>query len=255
MKTTNHTGTCRSYGACMVLLVLALCYSCTKDTATRDVNEPPPGDTAVNTGLFYKLQRVENFAGDTAYDGAPDGIRSAMYFSLERKESVPKLYQKSSHWDLVFHSIFNSSIGCNNGKDATPSSHGAGGNGIGGITILAKDFDQVTDIPTDAEIKGNGGVGLDEAGNYGYGLGWCLYDFGGTIKGDGSYNKSHVCYALPERTIIVRTAKGHYAKIRMISIYKNAFSPEQWLRNVPAPYFTFEYLMVPKGSTRFELKP
>ncbi len=46
-----------------------------------------------------------------------------------------------------------------------------------------------------------------------------------------------------------------YAKVRMVSVYKDAFSVDKWSRNAPHMYLTFEYVMVPKGSKKFEIKP
>ncbi|MDO7744729.1 MAG: hypothetical protein MUP99_13170, partial [Pedobacter sp.] len=109
-------------------------------------------------------------------------------------------------------------------------------------------------------------VGTDKNGDFGEGTGWYLYDFGGRTVGDGSYEKEHVAYAiadgltlangtkLPARTIVLRTANGNFAKIKMISCYQNAFTPETWFRTTPHMFFTFEYVLAPKGSTKFEIK-
>jgi hypothetical protein len=82
-----------------------------------------------------------------------------------------------------------------------------------------------------------------------------LYDETGMIKGDGSALKKHVAYGMPEkRTLVIRTAKGDYAKIKMISLYKDAFTADKMFLNTPSAFFTFEYVVVPKGSTKFQIK-
>jgi len=40
----------------------------------------------------------------------------------------------------------------------------------------------------------------------------------------------------------------------MISCYKDAFTADKWFIDTPHMYFTFEYVIVPKGSKKFEIK-
>ncbi|MDN5288814.1 MAG: HmuY protein [Mucilaginibacter sp.] len=226
-------------------------------TACSKKNDPTPVPepvTPVASGSvpFYKLQRVENFLAP-ADDSAPTTAPPVVYFSLENKEQTPADYQKTARWDISFSNLYNSFIGCNNGKDATNAGYTA--NGVGGILILKQAFETVTDVPADKDFSTSKTFGTDDLGAFGEGTGWYLYDFGGTIKGDGSYNKMHVAYAMPDiRTLVVRTANGNYAKIKMISCYKDAFTADKWFRDTPHMYFTFEYVIVPKGSTKFEIK-
>lgn len=240
--------------SCTVLVgfIITLSLACSKsDSPVPEKPEPEkPGQGAIP---FFKLQRVQNFSVETD-DKNPTQAKNAAYFSLENKEEVKELYAKTARWDIGFNGLYNSFLSGNNGKDATNLGYGA--SGIGGIMIVEKPFDQVTAVPADAEFKTKGTlIGTDNLGDFGEGIGWYLYDFAGTKKGDGSYNKQHVAYALPEiRTIIVRTAAGNYAKIKMISCYKDAFTADQWFRETPHMFFTFEYVLVPKGSTKFEIK-
>lgn len=209
--------------------------------------------------LFYQLIRIENLAtnGSIDPDIEPTASRPTIYFSLEDSTVRDNLYLKTNQWDISFGSIYNSFIGANNGDN--PDNLGFGANGIGGIMILEENFDNVIEVPSDDEfLTGRAVIGTDSQGAFGdigLGVGWYLYDFGGTVMGDGSYNKMHVAYALQDtRTIVVRTARGNYAKVRMISCYQDAFTPEEWFRDTPHMYFTFEYVMVPAGSTSFEIR-
>lgn len=228
-----------------VALLLAVA-SCSKE------DSPDPSPEPVDT-VFYRLHRVENFQA-VSDDTDPTTPPPAVYFSLESKKVVPDSYAKTSRWDLAFGGLYNSFLSGNNGAD--PANNGYGANGEGAICILKKKFEDVTDIPEEAAFRtGKDLIGTDDSGAFGQGTGWYLYDFGGKIKGDGSYEKQHVAYALPDiRTIVVRTAKGNYAKIKMISCYKDAFTPDKWFRSTPHMYFTFEYVMVPKGSQKFEIR-
>lgn len=234
-------------------LVLGLLFTgCKKDEViSPEPEKEVPTHTEGGTP-YFKLQRIENLAVETD-DANPTVPPTAVLFSLETKAIVPLLYAKTNRWDICFNGLYNSFLSSNNGQSST--SLGAGSTGAGAIAIVQKPFDQVTDVPADATLSISKTIGTDDEGDFGEGIGWYLYDFGGTKRGDGSYDKQHVAYAMPEkRTVIIRTAKGDYAKIRMISCYKDAFTADKWFRTTPHMYFTFEYVIVPKGSTKFEIK-
>jgi hypothetical protein len=239
----------------MLILLLLGCLlfgACSDDPEpaaeepTPEEEEPAPADPDGGSaeGNFFKLIRVENFKGDTTVDDESDKTRP-IFYSLEENTPRGSNYAKTSRWDMSFSNIKNSAIAGNYGKDSR--NFGSGNNAVGGIYILEKTFDEVVDIPRDAVFKTDGfGYGTDDRGTFGTGIGWYLYDFGGL------YGPPHVAYAQTDRTLIVRTGKGNYAKVRMISLYKDA--PEHPETHTPSPYFTFEYVLVPKESDRFEIK-
>ncbi len=242
---------------CCVILLFA---ACSKENVSADDPEEEPSTEVP----YYKLQRVENLNASTD-DENPLVDKQEILFSLKYKKEQPLNYAKTTRWDISLSGLYNSFIGGNNKTDASNS--GYQGPGIGGIMILARAFDDVTDVPEDHLFKtGKGLIGTDDAGYFGQGVGWYLYDFGGALVGDGSYDKMHVAYALGDslklsdgnilspRTIVVRTASGDYAKIKMISCYKDAFKPGDWFRNTPHMFFSFEYVMVPAGSKKFEIR-
>lgn len=234
------------------LMVMVLFTACKKDEIiTPEPAKEIPAQTEGGTP-YFKLQRIENLAVETD-DANPTVPPTAVLFSLETKTIIPLLYAKTNRWDVCFNGLYNSFLSGNNGQSST--SLGAGSTGTGAIAILQKPFDQVTEVPADGTLSISKTIGTDDEGDFGEGIGWYLYDFGGTKRGDGSYDKQHVAYAMPEkRTVIIRTAKGDYAKIKMISCYKDAFTADKWFRTTPHMYFTFEYVIVPKGSTKFEIK-
>lgn len=252
---------------CLFTVLVALLAACGKDSdKATPVTPTTPTDTTkpVDNGNFYKLLSVRNFQGDTT-DNDPTAPKTTMYYSLEENKQIVESYQKTTKWDVSFSSLYSSALGGNNGKDAT--NFGSGNEAIGGILILQKAFDDVTDIPADDQFKtGNGVYMTDDAGAFGIGTGWYLYDFGGDIVGDKSYDKQHTVYAMSDtltlasgkklnpRTLVVRTATGNYAKIKMISVYKDALTIDKWSRNTPHMYFSFDYVLAPKGSKKFEIK-
>jgi len=234
-----------------LLILLAVCtivVSCSKNDNPQP--EPPP----IETGNYNKLIRVLNFGEALPEDSEPLDDQAPIYYSLENNAPTPSEYIRTNRWDISFSKTYRSFIGGNNGADTR--NIGANGPGKGGVLILEKDFDEVINIPDDALFRtGSALIGTDDAGAFGEGVGYYIYDFDGTIKGDGSYDKQHVAYVMQEkRTIVVRTAKGDYAKIKMLSIYKDLLDPASWKRDSPHPYFSFEYVLVKAGSKKFEIK-
>jgi hypothetical protein len=234
----------------IILMFTILMASCSKkdDVSPEPTKPEPPTGGSVP---FYKLQRVDNFQAETD-DSNPTAEKPPKYFNLENKEELPQLYATTSRWDLQFSGLYNADLSAN----ATFN---------GALAIIEKPFEEVTDIPTEAEFSASRIAGADINGSFGGGIGWYFYDFGGALIGDGSYDKQHVAYALGNpitlkngktisRTLVVKTVNGNYAKVKMISVYKDALSPDQWFRNAPHMYFTFEYVLVPKGSKKFEIK-
>jgi hypothetical protein len=237
--------------------------SCSKDETPPDSEKIPDDTTPTDEDVFYKLIRLENLPGTQENNGENEA--PTVFYSLENDKNIESKYGPTNRWDISFGGLFNSFLSGNNGKNTTNS--GFGNTAIGGIKIVEKHFDEVIDIPQDNQFNtGNHLIGTDKAGDFGEGTGWFLYDFEGTIVRNGTEQDKHVAYALSEaltlkngttlapRTIVVRTAKGNYAKIKMISCYKDLYAQELWTKDGPKMYFTFEYVIVPAGSTKFEIK-
>lgn len=227
--------------------------SCSKnETAQPDQPNKPDTQTPTYAGSvpLNTVIRVNNLH-ITEDDPKYAGVTPNFYFSLENNKIIDEAQQRSTDWDVAFSGIFNSFLEGNNGANKANKGYSGGGNG--GITILPLPFDQVTTVPKDEDFKtGSQAVGSDDAGAFGSGTGWYLYDYGGTIRGGGIPEKKHVAYALPEtRTIIVRTAKGNYAKIRILSCYKDVLTADKMFKDTPKMFITFDYIMVAKGSTKF----
>lgn len=246
---------------------VALLFACIVMMAacSKKENISPADDEATTGGIpFYKIQRVENLYISQIDTTDPNQVQAEILYSLEQKKIQPARLAKTTEWDVSFSGMFASFLGGNNNTDPTNTGHR--GSGKGGIAIIEKNFEDVVSIPTEFEFKtAQGAIGSDEAGNFGTGVGWYLYDFSGTTVGNGAVNKRHVAYALgnplaltngttlPARTIILRTANGNFAKIKIISCYQDTVDPREMYssRNL---YFTFEYVLVPASSTQFTVK-
>ncbi|WP_134091686.1 hypothetical protein [Olivibacter sp. XZL3] len=248
------------------LILLSLATACSDKHEDPSPEEEIPTETGSKVP-YYTLQRVENLAVETD-DENPTEPKTAVLFSLTYKKEQPLNYAKTTFWDLSLTGLYNSFIGGNNAANST--NIGYQGPGRGGVAIVEEAFDDVVHIPADTVFKTGAGVfGTDINGAFGEGIGWYLYDFNGDLVSDGSENKKHVAYALgesisinaggtnkeiPARTILARTSTGDYAKIKMISCYKDAFTRDQMFRDTPHMFFTFEYVIVPAGSTKFEIR-
>lgn len=259
-------------------IALALLGSCAKEKPHLPEPEPVPVDTivAVDSSLFYKRIRVENVAGGVqindkaaaAASTAPPGDHyyGTFYFSLEQQKRFEEIYVKTNQWDMAFSGIKNVNISANNGEDS--NNFGSGNRARGWVAVVEQSFEELSEVPEKLrKITNRTGVHMDGHGDFGDGLGWVLYDFMGLTVRNGDVEDSHVAYALGEglsladssilrpRTLLLQTANGNIAKIKMISLYKDLFHAEEWFRKSPSPYFTFEYVLIPKGETQFIIKP
>ncbi|WP_126245912.1 HmuY family protein [Chitinophaga rhizosphaerae] len=143
-------------------------------------------------------------------------------------------YLKNTDWDIAFTQEYNSYVVVNNG--AFTGTPGAGGPGKGAMVIVEKPYDQVTEAPSDETFENNGvhGVGWDSGNGYG----WFFYSL-----------SNHICVPVKNRTFVLRTASGKYAKLALLNIYKGnppVVTDLFW----PAPYLTFKYFVQTDGSRR-----
>jgi len=251
-----------------------LIQSCSKDDPGRPEEELPdlPPATVTKSGEYT----VTELPGDLTVsmggqDGTGDGGFKPVYYSLEDGRVVPEAYVKSDHWDIAFTGIYNSSIWANNG--AAEYNPAKGGIGSGGAYLVvdpvidAKYYDAVKHQPkqvpidkslldeaysnvqsvpvADPQLMTNGYLSLDYF--LGSSNGYAFYDFYGAMF-PGNKERGHIVYNLP-RPIIIKTAKGNYAKLIIYSFYKG--SPRSPTLADKAPYISFKYTILKDGSKDF----
>lgn len=250
-----------------IVCLLINSIACKKDK--DDSTEPEPGNTTIVTGV-YKLNNLVSDSAATFASGA-----QPFYYSLEEGKIIPAAQAQTNNWDICFNSTYNSSVCANNGSIA--SSPGYGGPGKGDIYMVVNNtvdanyyngpslginkvparslFDQAfTAVTSGGVADGNWEkdaiVGLDYFQNST--PGWAWYDFYGSLfPSRPSDSVAHVAYSLP-RTLIVKTAKGNYAKIQIYSIYKDA--PETPTRSNKPGFITMKYAIQKDGSTNLDIK-
>lgn len=254
-----------------------LCSSCGKvyDLNGTDFEaDVPPSDSVFNREI-----QILDLGAHLPAGHEPVDAEDPLFFSLERFSSIGIGYKSTDRWDITFSGMARSIISANNG---TRSGFGYGTSAIGGLVVLDSAFDDVTQIPDDSQFKYPGQTGLDDQGAFGAPLGHVIYTFfGNPLRPDKmkdlenpdpaaqtEVNKyQHMMYCLSQnltrtfkdvhplrpRTIIIKTAKGNYAKMETQSLYMGTLDPMQMRRDkdIKMPVYSFRYVVVKANERRF----
>lgn len=252
-----------------IAMLLSACFlaACSKGSNNDTVDPGGTDPGAVKTGVY----QVVNLVADT--NATSGGNAESLYYSLEENKVVPASLKQTNKWDIVFYGIYNSSIYPNNG--ASVGSPGYGGPGNAKLYVvtdrefdaqyydtinfkpkvlpIARDlwttaFRSVKTVPVTDGQMGIRDAGLDHFQNNFDG--WGYYDFYGSLFPDNP-KKAHVVYAMP-RVIVVKTTKGHYAKIIIENIYKD--NPLDPTRDNKPGYVTFRYAIQMDGSKNLDIQ-
>lgn len=209
----------------LVLLSLLTLASCTKKEIKPELED---GKSAV-------IKDLPGDVGNTVGSGKPF---EPFYFSTKTGTKVAVTEKLTAAWDLAFAREYNSYVSINNGADA--NSLGFGGPGKGAMVVVNQAYDQLKTAPSDTEFSANGisSTGID----VGNGKGWFFYEM-----------NTHIAVPVKNRTFVIRTADGKFAKLELISMYKGAPKVVSDL-NWPAPYFTFRYFLQGDGSRNLSTK-
>ncbi|WP_295128984.1 HmuY family protein [uncultured Chitinophaga sp.] len=155
---------------------------------------------------------VTDLAADTAA-ATGQGAKAPRYFTFAT-QTLSATGTDSSKWDISFTSTYNGNVTASNGK----------------IALVDTAFDALTTAPADTAFK-YATVGIDGFGQ----TGWYVYNM-----------TTHIVSPKANRTIVLRTAAGKYAKLQMISLYKG--NPAAPTLQTPVPYLTFKYFVQANGS-------
>lgn len=267
----------------VIITMLLLLSSCGKVYDKNGFDwEPdlPPSDSVFNREIL-----IRNLGDNLPEGHEPLDATDPLYFSLEKFSSAHLAYKTTNRWDLAFFGNSRSEVSGNNGK---VSGFGYGSSSIGGIIVTDSAYSSITSIPEDGQFQIPGRSGLDEIGFFGAPMGHVAYTYFGNIFRpdkvvgylDNSYDEAvqleaskyaHMMYALSEdfakafavttngdstkcRTILVRTAEGNYAKVEMLSYYKNTIDPFEMNRG-RGYAISFRYMVVKADEKRFGFTP
>jgi hypothetical protein len=207
-----------------------LAVACKKET-----HQPIPEDG--------KSIVITDLPGDTSASMGGGGSASfkPLYFSFTSNDvvTIADADKPTIKWDLAFTGPYNAEVFVNYGGYAF--NPGYGGPGKGSVIIVDRPYDQVPEAPSDADFDASDikKIGWDT----GNGQGWFFYSV-----------SNHIMVPVKNRTFVLRTAEGKYAKLQLINAYKGnppVVTDLFW----PAPYFTFRYFVQPDGSRNLRTQP
>lgn len=201
--------------------MLILFTACTKDEIKPQLED---GKSTV----------INDLPGDVGNTVGSGKEFAPFYFSFKTGAKIEITKKSTTEWDISFTKEYNSYVTPNN----PVSNPGSTGKGV--MLVVNQAYDQVKEAPADTEFTNNA---IASAGwDSGAGNGWYFYEL-----------KTHIAVPVKNRTYILRTAEGKYAKLQMISMYKGAPATVSDL-NWPAPYFTFRYFVQQDGSRNLSTK-
>lgn len=196
------------------LLATVLLFSCSKDNA--------PTVVPVETKTFKNLAAAPTVNATTGQPQAPTS--KFTFFSLRTGEVIANTDSTTDKWDLGFRGT---TIIVNGGTIRT---------GKGGLYIHTGLFDEFKEVPATATFlvdESTTKLALTPAS----GQGWYNYNA-----------MANIISPIPGRVLVVRTGDGKFAKVEILSYYKDApATPDQ---NSVARHYTFRYVVQPNGSTK-----
>lgn len=200
-----------------LLLVLVLATGC-EDDPVSETFPPPEALTVADLPADPNTEVDPN-------TGRPTGATGHFtLYSLREGEVVPNADSASTAWDLAFRGT------------TILTNSGTSGPGEGGAVLLTQPFEAVLEAPAaDAfEVDSTGAPATvsEEAGSW--------YNYNPT---------THIVTPVPGRTLVVRTADGRYAKVRILSYYKG--NPDEITTESASRYYTFDYVFQADGSRSF----
>jgi hypothetical protein len=180
---------------------------------------------------------VSNLAADppTGFNpttGQPTGTTGKFkFFSFKTGAEVANTDSATNKWDLGFRGttiIVNS-----------PTS----GPGTSVVQVVEGIFEELTEAPLNGYKSDDKDATVKNAIPTGSNNGW----YTATGGGPGSVT---VVKPIPGKIIVVRTADNRYAKMEILSYYKDA--PANPTGREPSRYYTFRYVYQPNDTRSFE---
>ncbi len=191
-------------------------------TSCKDDNPEPATPLEATT--------FTNLAADpivSAGQGQPPAATGKYtFFSLKTGQVVPNSDSATANWDIGFRAtriIFNG------------GTSGPGQAAVSLQTGLFGEWTTVSDTVTFRTDNATTGPALAPAS----GKGWYNYN-----------QTTNVITPIPGRVLLVRTADGKYAKLEILSYYKDA--PAAPDATSASRYYTFRYIYQPDGSKKLE---
>lgn len=206
----------------LAVLAISSIVACNKDEDPLKVTPNDPNNPN-NPAAVVVIQK-NLFAPQTGSQGAPSGGPFTL-FSFSKNSVV-----SDSSWDIALRGT---TLMINGGKAIGVADEPAR-SGLGACSIVGGTFDGVTEIPAENTFR------KDSTSTYaiptGSGNGWYSYDaIANTIS------------PIAGRVFVIRTHDGKYAKMEILSYYKDAPSSPNALTSTPR-YYTFRFAYQATGT-------
>lgn len=197
----------------LLLSVFSLLASCSKD------DKDTPANVTLETKTFSNL-----YAPQTGGGGQPIG-GAFTKFSFSQNATVT-----DDSWDIAFRGT---TIVVNGGT-AIGITDEPTRTGIGAVSIVLNTLSAVTTIPSSSTFT------QDSTKTYaiptGSGNGWYNYN-----------STNHIVTPIAGKILVIKTHDGKYAKMEIISYYKDA--PANPDATASSRYFTFKYVYQQNGTS------
>lgn len=145
--------------------------------------------------------------------------RPFVFFSLETQSVVTE----SQDWDIAFKGTI---IRVNSAKNVS-------------VALINGIFEEVKEVPASAQFS------KDTSNTFAIPTG----------SGSGWYNYNSATFTvtpIPGRILIIKTSKGNYVKMEILSYYKgNPPVAQINPMTTPSAHYTFRYILQPNGTQRF----
>lgn len=187
-------------------------------------SDPTPALVAVT---FKNLSADPPSGGYNPTNGQPIGVTNKYtLFSFATGATVANSDSASTKWDIGF-----------NGTKIIINS-GTSGPGSAGALVVTGIFSELNLAPDNGYLTDNSATAT-YAITRGSGKGWYNYD-----------PAANLITPMAGRVIMVKTSSGKYAKMEIISYYKDA--PASPTATSTDRYYTFRYLYQPDGSKKLQ---
>ncbi|MFD2033907.1 HmuY family protein [Belliella marina] len=198
-----------------MLTITAFLYSC-------DKKDDPQPDVELDAQLVSNIEAPGDVIDRTT--GTITKENPFVYFSLEENKLAES---KDGNWDIGFKGT---TIIINSGISGAGSAQAFVATGI---------FDEFEEVDSSTEFKSDSDSGM--AIPTGSGNGWYNYN-----------STTHIVSPIPGRIVLVKTNAGNYAKIEILSYYKDNPALEDVNPMVtPGSFYTFRFVLQPNGSMKF----
>lgn len=205
-----------------VLLSAVFFYACTKDDNAK-------GTSTLTSNV------VKDLVADTIVglvNGQPVGVGKFTFYSLENNAVVPSTDSNSTKWDIAFRGT------------TIITNAGTSGPGAGGAFVYTGTFDELKTVPTDSTFKKDNAP-TSYAITSGSNKGWYVYD-----------PVNNLITPIPGRVLVIKTAKGNFAKVEIMNYYKGGSTPapsaSDDIKLKTQRFYTFRFVHQANGTASFQ---